>query len=158
MRTATMPGAPSAYIEASYRGHKVPPGKYTITLKAAGQSLSTPLEIQPNPLYNITQKDYTEYHTVMSKMEAELTRMHNTLNSLYNQQVQLEHLIATIPNDEKHKALKAEGQSLLAALKAWDEEMVQRKSKAYDDVENFPNKFTASYMFLINQTESEIPK
>jgi hypothetical protein len=36
--------------------------------------------------------------------------------------------------------------------------MVQRQSKAYDDVENFPNKFTAEYMFLMNQTESDIPQ
>ena len=36
--------------------------------------------------------------------------------------------------------------------------MVQRKSKAYDDVENFPNKFTADYLFLINQTESDLPR
>jgi hypothetical protein len=43
-------------------------------------------------------------------------------------------------------------------MKAWDEDMVQRKSKAYDDVENFPNKFTANYLFLINQTESDIPR
>ncbi|MCB0584972.1 MAG: hypothetical protein KDD06_06555, partial [Phaeodactylibacter sp.] len=31
-------------------------------------------------------------------------------------------------------------------------------TKAYDDVENFPNKFTANYLFLINQTESDIPR
>jgi len=36
--------------------------------------------------------------------------------------------------------------------------MVQRKSKAYDDVENFENKFTADYMFLINQTDSSLPR
>jgi hypothetical protein len=36
--------------------------------------------------------------------------------------------------------------------------MVQRKSKAYDDVENFPNKFTAEYIFLMNQNDSSIPK
>ena len=48
--------------------------------------------------------------------------------------------------------------ALVAKLKAWDEDMVQRKSKAYDDVENFPNKFTAEYLFLINQTESDIPR
>ncbi len=47
---------------------------------------------------------------------------------------------------------------LVTKMKNWDEEMVQRKSKAYDDVENFPNKFTAEFMFLINQTESSIPK
>ena len=40
----------------------------------------------------------------------------------------------------------------------WDSAMVQRKSKAYDDVENFPNQFTANYLFLINQTESDIPR
>lgn len=43
-------------------------------------------------------------------------------------------------------------------MKTWDEDMVQRRSKAYDDVENFENKFTANYMFLINQTESDLPR
>lgn len=41
---------------------------------------------------------------------------------------------------------------------AWDSEMVQRKSKAYDDVENFPNKFTANYLFAINHAESSLPR
>ena len=36
--------------------------------------------------------------------------------------------------------------------------MIQRKSKAYDDVENFPNKFTAEYLFLIDATNSTIPR
>ena len=36
--------------------------------------------------------------------------------------------------------------------------MIQRRSKAYDDVENFPNKFTANYLFLVNQTESDLPR
>ena len=55
-------------------------------------------------------------------------------------------------------AIKKDGDALLKKMKAWDEDMVQRKSKAYDDVENFPNKFTANYLFLINQTESDIPR
>jgi hypothetical protein len=41
-------------------------------------------------------------------------------------------------------------------MKAWDEEMIQRKSKAYDDVENFPNKFTADYLYMINQADNDI--
>jgi hypothetical protein len=36
--------------------------------------------------------------------------------------------------------------------------MVQRKSTAYDDVENFPNKFTANFLFMMNHGESPIPK
>jgi hypothetical protein len=48
--------------------------------------------------------------------------------------------------------------ALLQKMKAWDEDMVQRQSKTYDDVENFPNKFTSDYLYLINQTESDIPR
>ena len=54
--------------------------------------------------------------------------------------------------------LAEEGQKLVDDLKKWDEDMVQRKSKAYDDVENFPNKFSAEYIFLINQTQSSIQR
>jgi hypothetical protein len=54
--------------------------------------------------------------------------------------------------------LKSQGKSILEKLKSWDQQMVQRKSKAYDDVENFPNMFTAEYLFLINQTNSAIPR
>ncbi len=36
--------------------------------------------------------------------------------------------------------------------------MIQRKSQAYDDVENFPNKFTANYLFVVNHAESAIPR
>ena len=56
------------------------------------------------------------------------------------------------------KELIKSGNDLLKELTVWDEAMIQRKSKAYDDVENFPNKFTAEYIYLINQTESAIPK
>lgn len=37
--------------------------------------------------------------------------------------------------------------------------MIQRKSQAYADVANFLNKFSAEYLFLLNQTGgSNIPK
>jgi hypothetical protein len=84
--------------------------------------------------------------------------MHRMVNSLYEKQKQLESLLSSLPGDDKFAAIKKDGEALLKKMKSWDEDMVQRKSKAYDDVENFPNKFTANYLFLINQTESDIPK
>jgi hypothetical protein len=84
--------------------------------------------------------------------------MHRMINDLYDKQKQLESLINSIPAGNKYDTLKKDGESLLKKMKAWDEEMIQRKSKAYDDVENFPNKFTANYLFMINATESDIPR
>jgi hypothetical protein len=90
-------------------------------------------------------------------METELTAMHRLTNSLYEKQKQLDALLASLPTADKFSAIKKEGEALMKKMKAWDEDMVQRKAKAYDDVDNFSNKFTANYLFLINQTESDIP-
>ena len=158
MRHATMPGVSGVYIESSYSGHKSAPGKYTVTIKAGSKTISTSAAILANPLYNTDAVTYKEYDAVMSGMEKELTGMHRLINTIYEKQGQLQALLANLPAGEKFALLKKEGQTLLERMKAWDEEMIQRKSKAYDNVENFPNKFTANYMFLINQTESDIPR
>lgn len=158
MRYPTMPGVPGVYIEASYRGHKAIPGKYTITLTSGTQKVTTEAEILANPLYPTTAAQYKEYHQTMSAMEAELTSMHKLVNNLYDTQKRLESLLNSLPDDAKFGAIKKDGEALIKKMKAWDEDMAQRRAKAYDDVENYPNKFTADYMFLINATESDIPR
>ena len=158
IRYSTMVGVPNVRIEGGFAGHKAVPGKYTITLKTPAQSLSTETEILANPLYPTDAATYAEYHRTMSSMEAELTTMHRLVNSLFEKQNQLESLLKSLPAGDKYSAVKKDGEALLKKIKAWDEDMVQRKSKAYDDVENFPNKFTANYLFMLNATESDIPR
>ena len=157
MRYATMAGVPDAYIESSYRGHKAVPGKYTITLRMGTYTVSTEAEILANPLYPTDSKTYKEYNTVMSGMENELTTMHKMVNSINGKREQLESLIGSLSN-EKYGVLRTEGLALVKKMKAWDDDMIQRKTKVYDDADNFPAKFTANYLFLINQTESDIPR
>jgi photosystem II stability/assembly factor-like uncharacterized protein len=158
MRHNTMPGVQGVYVEASYRGHKASPGRYRVTLKQGDRSVSTEATILANPLYTTDAATYAEYDTFMSEMERELTTMHQTVNTLTEVQNLLKPVIASLPADEKHRAVKGDADSLLARLKAWDADMVSRRSRAYDDVENFEQKFTANYMFLINATESDIPR
>ena len=158
MRYPTMQGVPSAYLEASFSGHKAIPGNYILQLKSAlGESTAT-AKIVDNPDFGLGAEDYQEYHAFMSKMESELTAMHKMINDAMAYQIQLKSLLVKIKEEESKKELYTSGTSLLKEMQAWDEDMVQRKSKAYDDVENFPNKFTANYLYLINQTESSIPR
>ena len=158
LRYPTISGVPNVYIESSYRGHKAIPGKYTMTLKAGAQTATANFEILSNPLYPTDAKTYQEYNSTMSMMEGEVTKMHDLINTLNDKRIQLEEAINTLPAEEKYATLKNEGKALVQKMKQWDEDMVQRKSKAYDDVENFPNKFTANYLFMLNHTESDIPK
>ena len=94
----------------------------------------------------------------MRGMELNVAAMHQMVNRLHQYRLQLEKLKASLPVEPSSLALHAAADSLLGSLKAWDDSMVQRKSTAYDDVENFPNRFTANYMFLLNQAESDLPR
>ncbi len=155
LRHDIMPGVKGVYIEASYRGHKVVPGNYTLTLSHGYSKTTTQLMVEANPNYPLTQADYEAYSLFMGQLESALTGMHNMINKLKVKYDQLQKLSKKLT---KHPELKEKAMSLLSKLKDWDNSMVQRLSQAYDDVENFENKFTAEWMFLINQTESDVPR
>ena len=158
MRHQSLPGIPTAYIEGSYRGHKAMPNLYSASLKLENKIAEVSFKILPNPLYDITKEEYLEIHQFKLITEANLRDMHNRVNQLKKIQEQLIKVIKEFPQEEIFMALKTKGKTIIKQLKSWDEDMVQRKSKAYDDVENFPNKFTAEYIFLMNQNDSGIPK
>lgn len=153
-RYPTMPGVPHVYIEGSYSGHKVPPGTYNLKLKVGNDELTTQASILENPLYAISNGQHQTYDQFMTEVESNFREMHLMVNQLYDAQQQLKSIVKSLDSE----SLKSEGQKIIDALDAWDKDMVQRMSKAYDDVENFPNKFTADYLYMINQTESSIPR
>jgi hypothetical protein len=158
MRYPSIPSIPGVFIESSFRGHKAIPGNYTVTLKAGAQTNSTTATILANPLYQVGENDYKEFDALMKHMEGEVTTMHSMILDLYESKNQLEAVLKNLPSEDKYSAVKSQGDAVVKLLKAWDEDMIQRKSTAYDDVENFPNKFTAEYMFMVNQNESDIPR
>ena len=156
MRYQTMPGVPDVYIESGFNGHKAIPGKYTVTLMYSDKKVSATSEILANPLYATSAATYKEYDSTMAGMEKELTSMHRMVNTMNEKRLQLESLLKTW--NDNNETWRKDADSLVRKMKAWDEDMVQRKSKVYDDADNFSAKFTANYLFLINQTEGEIPR
>lgn len=157
MRYSPMAGIPNVYYEASFRGHKAIPGRYEFVLEYDTETSSTTASILPNPLYPSTNADYEAYDEFMLDMENNVNDMHKMVNDLYAKNEKLSQFLNTIKSEEKHKELYKNGQMLSDKIKAFDNDMVQRLSKAYDDVENHLNKFTSNYMYVLNQCESEIP-
>ncbi len=157
MHYPLLPGVPEVYIEGSYSGHQAIPGNYQLTLTYDDNHFETPAIIQANPLYDLSEAQYRAYHEFMSFAAAtyrEMTDMTNRLNEI---NTELKSLLAKM-NPTNHNELIALGNSLSADLTLWDGIMVQRLSKAYDDVENFENGFTAHYLNLISESNSPIPK
>ncbi|MBT8184259.1 MAG: glycosyl hydrolase, partial [Eudoraea sp.] len=153
MRTGILPGIPDVYIEANFKGHVLPPGKYSLLLKAGELASSVTGNIVRMPGISLSEDSYREHHLFMNDAEAKLTKMHKTINSLFDAQRQLKDILKMVSDS----TLKSDGKKLVAALDTWDKDMIQRKSQAYDDVENFPNKFSAEYLFMMNHANSTIP-
>lgn len=158
MQHPIVPGVPKVYIEANFRGHRAVPGTYRFNLSYNGRTYSTVAEVKANPNFSITSAEYAEYDKIMSDLEANATDMHNKVNLLYSMSKDIKSAIKQLQKKDKNSPLIAEGKALLKEMQAWDEIMVQRRSQAYDDVENFENGFSADYLFLMNQTNSSLPK
>ncbi|MBS1487821.1 MAG: glycosyl hydrolase [Bacteroidetes bacterium] len=158
MRYPTMTGVPEVYIESNFHGHKASPGSYSITLKYGKAESKTDCKILPSPLYNVSPEAYADYNTFMATAEENLNDMHKKVNRILKMRQQLETVLKEFPEGDTYKTLKKQGDELVKKMKAWDDDMVQRKAKAYDDADNYENKFTANFLFLINHAEGDIPK
>ena len=157
LRHQSLPGIPKVYIEGGFSGHKAIPGTYTFELSYGDKQAQLSTTIGANPLINLSAEAYDEYHEFMSAAEKTYTEMTHKTVALYNTQQKLKAVLSSKSID-KNSALYSEGMRLLESLKDWDALMAQRLSKAYDDVENYENGFTAYYITLINQADSSIPK
>ena len=158
LRHPTMTGVKNVYIEAGFRGHKAIPGNYSMTLTHGENSQSIDFKILPNPKYTTTSQEYKEYDEFMSSAEEELRLMHKCIKKNKKALDKISSLLKEMENDESMTSLRQSMKELKSKMKSWDGDMVQRMSKAYDDVENFENKFTADWLFMVNQTQSDIPK
>lgn len=157
LRHEPLRGVEDVYIEGSYRGHKVPPGKYTLHFRQGDAAAETEVTIHPNPALDHSPEEYAAYDAYLKKMAAELNAMHDLVNNMNTTTRQLEGILNELPRTEANTELRAKATTLLQQLKDWDATMVQRKAKAYDDVENYVNGFTADYIFLKNQSDHDQP-
>ena len=152
-RHKSLIGVPYAYIEGRFSGHKAIPGKYKISLEVGDISYTSNFEILKNPNFNVSDKDYTELDKYASHMEKKF----NVMADYINNNKQLVDKLKNILIDIEDQTIRNNGQVLLNKMDGWDKKMMQRKSLAYDDVENFPNKFLADYLFILDEIKGDIP-
>ncbi|MEL7219920.1 MAG: glycosyl hydrolase [Bacteroidota bacterium] len=155
LRSATLTGVPTAYIEGSYWGARVAPGKYTLRMRFGDIEQSTTVTIKAHPAYEVSQEDYDAQAKLQSAIGKRINTMHEAVNELQDIKKRVKAATTRIPAG--NQSLTAKAQALLDKIEVWDNQLVQRKSQSYDDVINFPNGLTAEYFFLKGQADSNIP-
>ena len=89
----------------------------------------------------------------MTKAEVNYKLMTQKTNTLKQQ---LDKIVGLMPilKEKELDPLLDQAKKISHELTAWDSKMAQRLSKAYDDVENYENGFTAHYLTVLNQVDA----
>ena len=157
LRHSMLKGIPKAYIEGNYGGHKAIPGNYKLILSYSEKTFEISTEILKNPMQSVSDEDFKLYDEFMKDAEKTYNEMTVMTNELHKVENQLKNLKMNLKSSN-HLELSLKAEKLISELSKWDKIMVQRLSKAYDDVENFENGFTAHYLTMINDVDSELPR
>jgi photosystem II stability/assembly factor-like uncharacterized protein len=157
LRGPDMPEVPEVYIEGNYSGHKVPPGLYSLSLRAGGQEQRAELRVLPDPRIAASPADYEAQHRFLAAIEADVRDIHESVMQLRKMRAQLNALLDLLGKDPARTKLAEAARSLGSRLEAWEEKAIQPRSQAYDDVINFENKLSANLLFLHGDASSNSP-
>ena len=158
MRYTTLPGVKDVFIEGSYEGRKATPGVYTIILKTGKDTKTTSVTILPDPRIKASPEDYVKQEQTLAEIDNKITEIHNDVNQQRLVRKQISGLNDLLTDTVKYKAVIDSGKSLIKQLTAWEEKLVQPKSRSNDDVINFVNKLTADYIFVSGEMDVNTPQ
>lgn len=156
-RYPTMKGVPSVFIEGSFAGHKVSPGKYTAKLTLGTEEKSVSFNVLPHPGIQATAQEYEQQHQTMLAIERGINEIHESINNARSMKKQINDLVEIIGGKPEWKAAVDAGKAVVKKIEAWEEKVVQPKAQSNDDIINFVNKLSADYIFLKGELDDNIP-
>jgi photosystem II stability/assembly factor-like uncharacterized protein len=157
MRYETLPAVPDVFIEGSYLGRKVAPGKYFIKLKTDKEERTTSVTILPDPRINATASEYLQQQQTLAEIDNKVKEIHEDVNRMRIVRRQVNDLLDLLTDTLAYKTVIESGKKLSKNITEWEEKIVQPKSQSNDDVINFVNKLTADYIFVKGEMDVNIP-
>ncbi len=157
MRYETLPGVPNVFIEGSYQGRKVAPGKYLATLKTDKEEKTTTITILPDPRINATATEYLQQQQTLAEVDKKVKEIHDDVNQMRKVRLQINELLDLLNDTVKYKSVTDSGKNLIKKIATWEETLVQPKAQSNDDIINFINKLSADYIFLKGEMDVNVP-
>jgi len=158
LRYSTLPGVPNVFIEGSYSGRKVAPGKYIAKLKTETEEKTVSFNVLPDPRINASVADYTAQQAAQADIDSKIKEIHESVLRLRVAKKQVNDLIDVLTDTVKYKPIIESGKELVKKINAWEDKLVQNKAQSNDDIINFVNMLSADYIFLKGEMDSNIPQ
>ncbi len=158
MRSETLPAVDRIFIEGSYRGRKVAPGVYQARLKVRDKEQTVSFTILPDPRIKATSAEYAKQQQLLIATENGVKEIHTAVNQMRKAQSQVNSLISLVEGMPEYKIVIDSGKALVKRIQDWQELLVQTRAQSNDDVINFDNKLSASFIFLKGEADANRPQ
>ncbi len=157
LRRQTLPAVEGVFVLGDYRGSLVGPGTYTLQLSTPTDTQQVIATLLADPNLDAKPEDYTAQQEVLTEIEATVTDIHSSVNRMRKVKSQVEALQSTLADRDDAKALRELGGDILSRITEWEENLIQPRTKTFQDVINYPNRLNAELMNLKSRVDGPVP-
>jgi photosystem II stability/assembly factor-like uncharacterized protein len=157
-RTEGLIGVPGVFVMGDHSGHRVAPGKYKARVTYKGQSSETDLEIISDPKITATAAEWTAQQEFLKQSGEQFEDVHKSVNNMRQVKKQVETLNESLKNDPTAKDLVQTGKELIKKIEQWEANLIEPRSKNFQDVINFPNKLNSEFLQLRSIADTHDPR
>ena len=158
MRRESIPHVPEVFMLGSYEGGVVIPGSYGLRLYVGTDRLRGKLEIQPDPRLTYSPTEYAEQEAFLINIEETVRELHFSVRQMQGTKRQILAVRDRIQPLADQPELLDQADSLLAAIDGWEQQLIQKEQKTYQDAINFPNRLNAELMDLHKRVDTADPR
>lgn len=138
-----------AVISGYEGGVKAPPGRYTVSLTAAGKTLTRSLEVTADPRQPpVAQEDYEEQYRLAAAIRDTVTRVYDGLRQIRSVREQVASIGERIVKEGYAAELGEHADTLGTRLGAVEDALRQTKNESNQDALRFSPKLDTQYLNL----------
>lgn len=158
-KTESLPDVQGVYVYGDLGGHRVAPGRYKARIKFKNESSETEFDLVADPnLVNVTAADWSAQQQVIQQAEDGLRDIHNSVNNMRKVKKQIEGYNELLKNDPNAKELINTGKEIMKKLEKWEKELIEPRSKNFQDVINFENKLNSEFLQIKSAADTHDPR
>ncbi|MCC6762387.1 MAG: glycosyl hydrolase [Chitinophagaceae bacterium] len=154
LRHESLPGIKGQFLNADYRGASVPPGTYSVTLKAGTTSSDATLQVLQDPRVQVSANAYEEQYAFCQQIDAAVTNMHQSVVRMRSVKQQVEQLNTQLKGIAETDTLVKTGKTLIAKINAWEKQIITTQQETFQDVINYYNRLSAELLDLRGRVDN----
>ena len=157
-RTEALSGVQGVFVYGDYQGYRVAPGKYKARITHKGQISETDLEIISDPKVTVTAAEWTAQQEFLKQAGDQFEDVHKSVNKMRQVKKQIETYNESLKDNADAKEIVNTGKELIKKIEKWEGNLIEPRSKNFQDVINFPNKLNSEFLQLRNVADTHDPR